>query len=445
MSYQALYRKWRPDNFEDVKGQEHIVTTLKNQINADRIGHAYLFCGTRGTGKTSVAKIFALSLLKSVLGIIIILAVGFASYKISYTILSNNSEKVGTSSNEIKDILDEAQTDEISKNLIYVSNDKKISHLMLEICNTKTNNMDYITIPVGTDYTIPTDMYQRLSTVNQEIPQIVRLGRLKQYFDKDEDAYGYGELIIEKALGIKISYYTVINQETYVNHYSRRNVNVKFKPQSLSASGSNESVTVTEKINVASESYLKQLKDLNGDQTKIAEFIKEQYERVDSNLTVYNKIGYVECYEKLNSEYFHYWGIPGMYSENIFQIDTKASKTFINKLVKNTTPYTQSQSFKKVSKSSGKSSKGKNILVLNGSRISGLASAAKTKLESAGFKVKKIGDYSAETLTQTKIIVKENGAGKDLAQYFSNPVIETGTVESGYDIKIIIGTTDANN
>ena len=59
MSYQALYGKWRPDNFEDVKGQDHIVTTLKNQINADRIGHAYLFCGTRGTGKTSVAKIFA--------------------------------------------------------------------------------------------------------------------------------------------------------------------------------------------------------------------------------------------------------------------------------------------------------------------------------------------------------------------------------------------------
>ena len=59
MSYQAFYRKWRPDNFEDVKGQDHIVTTLKNQINADRIGHAYLFCGTRGTGKTSVAKIFA--------------------------------------------------------------------------------------------------------------------------------------------------------------------------------------------------------------------------------------------------------------------------------------------------------------------------------------------------------------------------------------------------
>lgn len=59
MSYMALYRKFRPDAFEDVKGQDAIVKTLKNQIKADRIGHAYLFCGTRGTGKTTVAKIFA--------------------------------------------------------------------------------------------------------------------------------------------------------------------------------------------------------------------------------------------------------------------------------------------------------------------------------------------------------------------------------------------------
>ena len=59
MSYTELYRKWRPTSFEEVRGQDHIVKTLKNQINSGRIGHAYLFCGTRGTGKTSIAKIFA--------------------------------------------------------------------------------------------------------------------------------------------------------------------------------------------------------------------------------------------------------------------------------------------------------------------------------------------------------------------------------------------------
>ncbi len=59
MSYTALYRKWRPAVFEEVKGQEHIVAALKNQLVSGRIGHAYLFCGTRGTGKTTVAKIFA--------------------------------------------------------------------------------------------------------------------------------------------------------------------------------------------------------------------------------------------------------------------------------------------------------------------------------------------------------------------------------------------------
>lgn len=59
MAYQALYRRLRPQRFEDVVGQEHIIRTLQNQIENNRINHAYLFCGTRGTGKTTTAKIFA--------------------------------------------------------------------------------------------------------------------------------------------------------------------------------------------------------------------------------------------------------------------------------------------------------------------------------------------------------------------------------------------------
>ena len=59
MSYEALYRKYRPGRFADVVGQQHITSTLKNQVIAGRIAHAYLFCGTRGTGKTTTARIFA--------------------------------------------------------------------------------------------------------------------------------------------------------------------------------------------------------------------------------------------------------------------------------------------------------------------------------------------------------------------------------------------------
>ena len=59
MAYQALYRKFRPSGFKGLVGQDHIVRTLTNQIETGRVGHAYLFCGTRGTGKTSTAKIFA--------------------------------------------------------------------------------------------------------------------------------------------------------------------------------------------------------------------------------------------------------------------------------------------------------------------------------------------------------------------------------------------------
>lgn len=59
MAYKSIYRKWRPMVFEDLVGQSHITETLRNQIKNNRIGHAYLFCGTRGTGKTTAAKIFS--------------------------------------------------------------------------------------------------------------------------------------------------------------------------------------------------------------------------------------------------------------------------------------------------------------------------------------------------------------------------------------------------
>lgn len=419
--------------------------------------------------KKGIMKLFFMSLLKSLLCIAAILGIGFASYKISYAVLSDGGDGVKTDS-DIQDIIDDATTDEISKNLIYVSDDKnKITNVMLEICNTKTYNMDYVTIPVKTNYTIPSVMYRKLCQVNPEIPQVIRVSELKQYFTDESDAYGYGVLIFEKMLGTDISYYTAITQETYDSHYAQQKVKVAYKTKSSlnntpapdgTVPSSNTTLKSNMKISVLSESYQRQLIDLGNDQKKIAEFIKNQYERVVSNLTTYNKIGYVEAYEKMDPTKYHFWGIPGVYTDKVFTVDTKAAKKALKQLIENTETYTETQDLTKLNMISAKgdsaaqstadageeveSSKNLKIYVLNGSQIAGLASSTQTKLTEAGYTVSKIGNYTAETLTTTRIKVRKNGQGKDLKAYFNNPEIIVGDVTEGYDIEIILGTVDAN-
>ncbi len=420
--------------------------------------------------KKSVAKLFFKSLLKSLVCICLIGGVGFASYKISYSILTKDSGSISSDSDSLQDILKDATTDEISKNLIYVSNEKdKITDVMLEICNTKTNNIDYITVPSNTDYTIPSVMYRKLCQVNPEIPQMIRVSKLKQYFEEESDAYGYGVLIFEKMLGTDISYYTALTKEVYDNHYTRQKVNVTFKTESVaedSTPGPDGVIPETEttaktpmKISVFSEAYREQLTDLGSDEDKIADFIKDQYERIDSNLTVYNKLGYLETYEKADVSLFHFWGVPGSYNGKRFEVDGKACKKAVKGLTGNENPYTEAQDLSApnniaallsgkapAGKGSGAvaSSKGLKIYVLNGSQIAGLASTTKAMLEQNGYTVPKVGNYQQETLTTTQIKVTKKGQGEDLVQYFSNPKISVGGVTEGYDIEIILGTADAN-
>lgn len=428
--------------------------------------------------KKNVFKMFFLSLGKSLLCIAIILAVGFASYKVSYTLLSDGSVEGGSSAEDLEDIIDEATTDEISKNLIFVTNDKNtITHLLLEICNTKTANMDYVTIPVKTDYTIPSVMYRKLCQVNQEIPQVIRVSKLMQYFEDENDCYGYGTLIFEKMLGTDISYYTAITEEAYENHYAEEKVKVAYKTKSAANNTpgpdgttpvTNTTLKTTMKITVLSDSYKRQLADLGNDQEKIADFVKEQYESVTSNLTVYNKIGYVEAYEKMDCNKFHFWGLPGTYVDNVFEVDTTATKRALKYLTENGVAYTDEQDLsatnmikeasvtndvkasstpkpKSTSKSKTSSSKDLKIYVSNGSQIAGLAASTKKKLDEAGYNVPAVGNYTEETLTTTKIIVSKKGQGEDLKEYFNNAQVTVGDVKSGYDIEIILGTRDAND
>ena len=336
---------------------------------------------------------------------------------------------MNTDKDSIKEIIKEAKTEDISKNLIYVCNEKdQITHMMVEICNTKTNNLDYVTIPTKNDYTIPTTMYRKLCTISENIPQIMRISKLKQYFADEQ-----------------------------------KTVDVEQTASPVASASPEPSGAKTKmKISCASDAYVQQLKDLNGDESKIADFIKSQYDRVTSNLTVTNKIGYIQSYEQMNVDYFHYWGCPGSYDGKVFVVDTKAAKKFFKGLINNEVPYTAAQDLTTTQKAttspaassnttpkpkSGKkavSSKGLKIILLNGSKIAGLAGKTQQKLQKKGYTVPQVGDYTKETLTQTKIIVKEDGQGEDLKKYFKNPQVTVGMVDQGYDIEIILGTADAN-
>lgn len=419
--------------------------------------------------KKSIAKMFFISLLKSLGCIAIILAVGFISYKISYAVLSGETDQNGVTT-EIEEIQSDATLDEVSKNLIYVSDEKnRITHLMLEICNTKTYNMDYVTIPVKTDYTIPSTMYRQLCQINQEIPQVIRLSKLKTYFSQEDDAYGYGMLIFEKMLGIDISYYTAYEQEVYDNHYKEEKATIAFKttsdlnntpdPEGVIPKSSTTLQTKM-KINVLSDAYKRQLSDLGSDEKKILDHIKNEYERLLSNLSRENKSSYISAYQKMNVNFFHYWGVPCTYEDKVYTIDKKAAKKALKALEENSVTYTAAQDLSVLnqiisasatetavtssSETAQEDSKKLRIYVLNGSQIAGLASKTKERLESDGYQVPEIGNYTEQTLTHTRIIVSKKEQGKDLESYFEDPERSVGEVAEGYDIEIILGTADAN-
>jgi hypothetical protein len=92
----------------------------------------------------------------------------------------------------------------------------------------------------------------------------------------------------------------------------------------------------------------------------------------------------------------------------------------------------------------GISSKGKKILILNGTDVNGLAASFKTKLQTAGFTIGEVGDYTEKGQTDTQILVTGEGMGNDLKKYFKDPeIVVSNSVRIGYDIEIILGSEDS--
>lgn len=345
---------------------------------------------------------------------------GFASYKLTNLYYQlEGPPKFLKGRQLINEVISDGTVDDISKNLIISSDEDtgEIRQIVLEIVNTNTNNIDYITIPANTQITLENHMYQRLYAANPEMPQIINLSQLYKYIDKDY-IYDFGMIILEDYLDIDISYYTGMEEEYF---------NTIFK-------------MVGDRF-VFTEQWRNTFSQVN-DEEDIKALLKEIYREVASNLSLKKKEQYISTYTNVNSDFIHFCHIYGEEKTKHYMIDTKATSDMINEIINNDVTYTNDSQDITDKIENGVTSKGYNIKILNGSKITGLAAHYKDKLTLEGYSVTSVGNYSGDTINTTKIIVSSEELGQDLVTYFTDPIITEGQLEDGTDIEVILGTSD---
>lgn len=353
--------------------------------------------------------------------------VGFTTYKLTIGVYKLTHKDEKQTSNGSNTIANDGTADNICKNLIYITDEEdNIQGVILEILNTYTNNLDYVTIPIDTQFSLSTDLYQRLYAKNQQIPQIITLKNLNAYFDKST-RFVYGKLMTNELLGTELSCYTIINSETANSIFSEETRTILLETGEQ-AQGS---------VYVLKDSIFE---SISGEEAySMKEYLARFYEVAKSNLSLESKQKYASTYRNVNRDYIYYHIIPGVQEIDYYDADTELTKEFIMQLVNNeayTITQDDEQNVEPIS------SVGLRISLLNGSKITGLASKYSSIIQNAGFGVAEIGNYTDEILQDTKIIVAEEGMGRDLLPLFQNAVVEVGSVPIGFDIQIILGVSE---
>ncbi|MSS64787.1 LytR family transcriptional regulator [Lachnospiraceae bacterium WCA-693-APC-MOT-I] len=395
--------------------------------------------------KKSAASIFIRNFVRSVVLILVLSACGYGSYKITFLYYDKvGAPKDNKAAKIVKEYFGDVKVEDISKNLILSVEPEsgQIKSMVLEIFNKSTSNFDYITIPMKTQFTLSNELYQKLFQAGCEAPQIIRLSKADEYFS-EETLYQYMVILLEDYFGIDISYYTVVPQQTFREMFKK-------EERTITTEGE-QPVTGQYSVYCLKNNYLEKVRQLN-DADAWEKFIKESYETCESSLPLKGKLEYVESYLNGNIDCAYFHSIYGQMKNGYFEADKENSAKMIQELVNNTVPYsapqnTESSNLKPSSSDSGAGDEVniENLVVeiLNTSKITGLAASYKQKLTEAGYQVASIGNYTQGTLTQSKIIVKDQGVGQTLLNYFPNAQVEVGTLKTGIDVQILLGTDAA--
>jgi LCP family protein required for cell wall assembly len=354
---------------------------------------------------------------------------------------------------------------------------------MVTTFNHITKQINIVSIPRDTLVELPTDIHNELLEGRKDTPKKLKINGIPAYAPKDK-RNEYSVRMLEYLFDIKIDYYFNMNIKAF-----RKIVDIispiEFEvPFNMYYQDPEQNLTINLKKGV-NQLYGAQAEQLiryrngyaNGDIGRIEtqhEFMKAFINKV---LTEENKLNilsigstiitntdtdfddllnYHQYINEIDSDKFNLYTLPTdkKGGSNYYYYDKEASKELFRK-ISQVNDINDNENIEKEGNDpmvepeepEAISSKGLKIEILNGSRLNGLAGRTKTKLQSEGFTISKIGNYNAEVLKKTKIIIPNEGMGEDLSEYFKDAVIELSpeTLPEGVDIRIIIGTDDKDD
>jgi LCP family protein required for cell wall assembly len=349
--------------------------------------------------------------------------------------------------------------------------------------NHITKGINIVSIPRDTLVELPTEIHNELLVGRKDTPKKLKINGVPAYAPKDK-RNEYSVRVIEDIFDIKIDYYFNMNIKAFkriVDIIGPIEFEIPFDmyyPDPAQKLYINLKKGVNQLYGAQAEQLIRYRKGYaNGDIGRINmqhEFMKAFVNEV---LTEKNKLNiltigstiisntttnfddilnYYEYIDDINLDNIELYTLPTdrQSGSEYYYYDKEASKELFKKITQvgdtndnedNTKEGTDAET--KPEEPKRISSKGLKIEVLNSAKLNGLASRTKEKLVSDGFTISKIGNYNAEILEKTKIIIPNEGMGEDLSEYFKNAVIELNAeaLPEGVDIRIIIGTNDRDD
>lgn len=357
--------------------------------------------------------------------ILLMFLAGFLTYKATIGIYNiTNGEDVHRKLDT--DLKQDGKVDSVCKNLIYIiNNDDRIEGIVLEVLNTYTDSLTYITIPKTTQFALDTEQYRQLYAINNQLPQIVTVRDLLQYFSQ-ETAFESIQKIMTEFLGTDISCYTIIGTDASATIFEEEERTTTLASSEI----------YTNKTLILKEELLSEIPE---DKELIYNYIANFYKVAKSNLMLEQKKKYVASYSRVNKDYIYYYCIPGMQQSDNFTVNEQETKDLVKQVI-NADEYKETQQeweSKNIIPSTDK-----NIVILNGSKVTGMATRYSEKLKGAGYQISQIGNYAEELIEVTNIQVREEGMGRDLLSFFNEATIEVASLPEGIDIQIILGTSE---